>query len=117
MLTVTLPWPPAVLSPNSRAHWGRKAKAAAKARGDARILCQAVGIRALPWSAMAVSITFYPPDRRRRDADNMLSSSKAVLDGLADATGVDDSRWSISIKRGAPRRGGAVAVEIMEAVE
>lgn len=115
MMTVTLPYPPSSLSPNSRGHWSIKAKAAAKARRDASIICQASGIRALGWPAMHVSIEFRAPDRRRRDADNMLSSCKSLLDGLADASGVDDSRWSITITRGAPIKGGAVIINISEA--
>ena len=116
MMTVTLPYPPSSLSPNARGHWSIKAKAAAKARRDASIICQASGIRALGWPAMHVSIEFRAPDRRRRDADNMLSSCKSLLDGLADASGVDDSRWSITITRGAPVKGGAVIITV-EAVQ
>ena len=37
------------------------------------------------------SITFYCPDRRRRDIDNLLASLKPSLDGIAQATGIDDS--------------------------
>lgn len=114
---VVLPWPPAILSPNARAHWTKKHKAAAEARRDAAIICQAIGLRALPWPGMTVSITFHPPDMRRRDMDNMLASSKSLLDGVADATGVDDSKWNIRLARGAVRRGGAVAVEVSEAIQ
>lgn len=112
MKTVNLPWPPACLSPNARKHWTVKARAAAKARRDALVCCQAVGIRALGWPGMAVTVEFRPPDQRRRDADNMLSSCKSLLDGVADASGVDDSRWSITIKRGPAVKGGAVVVTV-----
>jgi len=37
-----------------------------------------------------VKITFYPPDKRHRDADNMIASMKAGFDGVADALKVDD---------------------------
>lgn len=113
--TVVLPWPPAVLSPNGRAHWSRKAKAAAQAREAACLLCQAAGMRALPWRSMAVRITFQPPSRRRMDLDNTLSRCKSLLDGVADATGVDDSRWAISMRWGEPVKGGAVQMELREA--
>ena len=115
MKGVVLPWPSPVLSPNSRAHWATKAKAAAKARRDATIACQAAGIRALPWAAMHVAIEFCPPDNRRRDTDNMLASIKSALDGMADASGVDDSRWTYAIARGEPVKGGMVLVAVTEA--
>lgn len=111
-LLVRLPWPPSSLSPNARGHWSVKARAAKKYRGDCRILCQAHGARALPVDALHVEVTFYPPDRRRRDSDNLMASCKACFDGVADATGVDDSRWQWSIKRGEPVKGGAVLVHL-----
>jgi crossover junction endodeoxyribonuclease RusA len=55
---------------------------------------------------------FHPPDRRRWDLDNMLASVKSGLDGLADAIGVDDSFWTLSIAKGEPVPGGAVDVQI-----
>lgn len=115
MKTVTLPYPPSSLSPNIRGHWSLKAKAAAKARADAKLACLAAGIRALGWGGMSVTIEFCAPDRRRRDLDNQLASLKPTLDGLADASGVDDSLWSLTLKRGEPVKGGAVNVQIMEA--
>ena len=64
-------------------------------------------------SALNVSLRFVSPDRRARDADNMVASVKAGLDGLADVLGVDDSRWSLFILHdGAVVKGGAVRVEV-----
>lgn len=107
-----LPWPPSVLSPNARAHWREKARAAAKYRRDCCIVCQATGVRALPWPGMQVHLVFCPPDRRPRDLDNMLASAKSALDGVADATGIDDSRWTYSMERGSPCKGGAVILTV-----
>ena len=47
-----------------------------------------------------LDITFHPPDNRRRDLDNMLASIKSGLDGISDALGVDDSTWTLTIRRG-----------------
>lgn len=112
MITVTLPWPASCLSPNARGHWSKKAAAAAKARRDAAILCQMQGARALPWAAMSVALEFRAPTRRAYDLDNALSSCKSLLDGIADASGIDDSRWDYSIKRGEPVKDGAVIVTL-----
>jgi crossover junction endodeoxyribonuclease RusA len=43
-----------------------------------------------------VRLQFFKPDKRARDWDNMLAAMKSGLDGLADAMGVDDSRWRLS---------------------
>ena len=110
---IRLPWPPSSLSPNARGHWSIKAKAAKKARGEARLLSQACGCRALAADALTVEITFHPPDRRHRDTDNMLAALKSALDGIADATGVDDSKWHYGIRRGDPIKGGAVLVHVL----
>ena len=114
-MQVTLPWPPAALSPNARGHWAKKAKAAAKHKMDCQTLCMGAGLRALGWPRMVVRITFHPPSARRADTDNMLAAMKAGLDGLAAATGIDDSLWAYTIAKGEPRKGGAVAVQIERA--
>ena len=62
--------------------------------------------------SLHVSITFHPPSNRRQDLDNMLASIKSGLDGVADAIGVDDSNWTITIARGDVR--GCVAVHLAE---
>ncbi|MAK86547.1 MAG: hypothetical protein CMK96_06315 [Pseudomonas sp.] len=111
---VTLPWFPRDLSPNSRAHWRTKAAAAAKYKADCQYAAMAAGIRQLPAAALHVSLTFHPP-RNAGDLDNMLAAMKSGLDGIAAASGVDDRHWSITIKRGAKQKGGAVHVEITEA--
>jgi crossover junction endodeoxyribonuclease RusA len=44
--------------------------------------------------------------------DNMLASMKSGLDGLADATGIDDRHWRLSIGVGEPVKGGQVLVRM-----
>lgn len=110
---IRLPWPPSSLSPNARGHWSIKAKAAKKYRGEARLIAQGAGCRALSCDALTVEITFHPPDKRHRDTDNMLASIKSGLDGIADATGVDDSKWHYGIRRDDPVKGGAVLVHVL----
>ena len=114
-MIVTLPWPDKLMSPNARLHW--RAKVGPKQ--SARI--------AAGWSAVSakgfqeakerlvgsdgpirVSITFYPPDARRRDDDNMIASMKAARDGIAEALCVDDHRFRAEYKFAAPEKPGRV---------
>lgn len=62
-----------------------------------------------PW---VLCLDFYPPDKRRRDVDNLLASLKSALDGICDAWGIDDSRFRMIILRmEAPIKGGKVVVK------
>lgn len=63
---------------------------------------------------MVFSIEFCPPDRRRRDDDNMLAAFKAGRDGVADALGVDDNKFATSFEVCDPVSDGAVIVTIRE---
>lgn len=108
-MIVDLPWPPRDLHPNARVHWTRRHRATKKAREAAQWLCPIGPIAA---DKIHVTITFFEPDKRRRDADGLLSNVKAYIDGIADAIEVDDSKWSISLARGEVVKGGRVRFEI-----
>ncbi len=118
MITVTLPWPPSVnkywrifgnrkiLSENGRAFKAAALKAVAQQLG----LIQ-------PWQSLAcdleVQLFAYPPDKRRRDVDNLF---KAAIDSLTESgLIVDDSLISkLSIERFGPVKGGLMRVNIIE---
>lgn len=110
MTQVILPWPDRRLSPNARED--RRAIAGIrKAQKDAAFwLAKEARLSFPPGVPPHVVVTFHPPDKRRRDLDNMLASIKSALDGIAAATGVDDHEWSLTILRGIPALGGAVVV-------
>ncbi len=112
-MNIRFAWPDTKLSPNARLHRMQVARAKAAYRTACAWDCKAQGIKPIEADSLHVAITFHPPSRRRFDLDNLLSRMKAGLDGLADVIGVDDSRWSISIKRGEPIKGGCVFVELM----
>ncbi len=112
MSEITLPWPHRWLHPNARTHWAQKATAAKNARKLAAYSAMEQGIRGMAAEALAVTVTFHPPDKRRRDLDGMLTAVKNYLDGISDVVGVDDSKWSISMSRAEPRKGGAVLVRL-----
>jgi crossover junction endodeoxyribonuclease RusA len=59
---------------------------------------------------------FCPPDKRKRDLDNLLARMKAGLDGLADALGVDDTIFRPAVEWGEvrPRGGVVVTLEVRE---
>lgn len=94
-MKVSLPWPSRALSPNSRCHWSKKAAAAKKARRDAYLITRASGLR-IDWEGdIHLWLTFYPPDRRNRDDDNIIAAFKSYRDGIAEALGIDDKRFRL----------------------
>ena len=105
---ITLPYPPAILSPNRPQHWAKKARAFREYKADCYFILHP--FRAQLKGRDSYSLTFCPPDRRRRDLDNCLASAKALIDAISDMAGVDDSRFKLTIAKGEPVKGGAVVV-------
>lgn len=100
-MKIILPWPDKRLTPNAkrRKHW-RSYQPAIKADREAAALLTTVALplalkRAVAASEgkIALTVSFYPPDARRRDDDGMVSAFKHQRDGIADALGVDDHRF------------------------
>lgn len=110
-MNIVLPWPPKALSPNARQHWAALANAKRAYRRACAWQAAEQGVRHTPAEKIAMSLVFVPPDRRRRDWDNLIASMKAGLDGLADVLGVDDSRFRITSEL-AEGPGGFVRVGI-----
>lgn len=115
-MIVRLPFPDPALSPNRAKgrHWTALADAKASAR-DAGYFAtkQAATAFSAPAGDIALSLLFLTPDKRRRDADNLLAASKSLLDGMADALGVDDRRFRpilVDWQPGPP--GGALLVAV-----
>ncbi len=115
MIKLELPWPARALNPNSRPHWAAKASAVKNARSITGWAVRAQHRDKVDWQRVAVTMTFCPPDKRRRDLDNLIASSKATFDGIADALGVDDQFFVPTFGMGEPVKGGAVLVTISEA--
>lgn len=113
---ISLPWPSPKLSPNARVHWRKKADASKTARHAAAMLTRAaIGPKKPGWEHVSLAITFCPPDRRRRDADNLIASLKPSMDGIADALGCDDAGFIFTYAIGDPVPGGRVSVSLSEA--
>lgn len=110
----TLPWPPSVN------HYWRNFRGrmviGARGRAYRRDAIAAIREQRIPADGvggpLSVRIHAFPPDRRRRDLDNL---QKALLDAVV-AAGVieDDSNIDeLTVTRGAVRRAGLVWVRIV----
>lgn len=85
-----------------------------QARDTAYMLTKQAAKRfSVPSGDIPLTLTFHAPDRRKRDRDNCLAASKHMLDGVALALGIDDSRFEpLIVRRGDVTPGGALVVEI-----
>ncbi|UZX16542.1 RusA family crossover junction endodeoxyribonuclease [Thermus sp. PS18] len=113
-LDITFPWPPSVnhywaargngryLSPQAKA-WHKEAWALLKAQ------------RVRFTGEVAVYLMAYPPDRRRRDLDNIL---KAVLDALVKAQVLEDDHQvaELHLVRRPPLGGGGKVRVVVEEI-
>jgi crossover junction endodeoxyribonuclease RusA len=113
---IELSWPPKELNPNSTAKLRLKMRAKKAHRDEAYWATKAVlgpSYRA-PEGKIPLLVTFYPPDCRKRDDDNMQGAFKRARDGIAKAMGIDDHRFSPRYQVGEPVKGGRVVVCIGE---
>lgn len=112
-VTVELPWPPSVNHYYRRV--GQRTLISRAGREFRRRVGRILAARRLPPAVgrLAVTVEVYPPDRRRRDIDNLL---KAVLDACQHGGAFpDDSRivWLL-VHRTQVARGGRVVVTIRD---
>lgn len=107
---IILPYPNPVLMPNRKhgRHWASVQQAKVKARQEAFLLSGS-----LNYTGGGLKITFYTPDARKRDLDNLLAAMKPALDGMAQAIGVDDALFDeIHLKKTKAQNKAAARVEI-----
>lgn len=116
MICLTLPYPPKELNPNQKVHWAVKAKHVKAYRATCKAIAME-NIVEVPAGDLVYDMTFYPPDKRRRDDDNMVSSGKAGRDGVAEGLGIDDIRFQLRVRVKDPVKGGKVEVKIYEDLE
>lgn len=112
MSEVSLPWPPKELSPNASC----KLREKIRAQKMYREMCWALTLQTKPVVSDArpvlLTITFFPPDRRGRDLDNMIGAFKRGQDGFALAVGVDDKHFFPAYRIGEPVLGGKIVVTV-----
>ena len=86
---VRLPWTKPPLSLNDRSHWRKKAADTAAVRWEAcgcvRRECKTDRELVIRCDRVKATLTYYPRDKRRRDATNLVATYKAVIDGMVDA--------------------------------
>lgn len=108
---IELPFPPSSLSGHNTGHWRAKSGIVAKHREWARLATLAAKVAVPETGDIKLIVAFYPPDRRG-DRINFPNRCKPIFDGIADALGVNDSRFVPSYQFGEPVRGGRVVVNI-----
>jgi crossover junction endodeoxyribonuclease RusA len=90
-VTLTLPVPSPMLSPNARPHYMAKAKVTKQHRQAAKLVAMGALNRDEPrWARASVQLAWTFTDARKRDQDNLLARCKAYFDGLRDAGLIDD---------------------------
>jgi crossover junction endodeoxyribonuclease RusA len=112
MIKVTLPWPNKVLSPNARAHWRKKHKANVLSKTDTAWALAPWRTEKITTERAKVTMVFHPPDKRRRDLDNLIAAMKGATDGISSAIGIDDSKFELSYSMGSVEPPGSVYVTI-----
>jgi crossover junction endodeoxyribonuclease RusA len=88
VIHLPLPFDRPPLNANQRLHWRRKADITRTLRDAAHIAVKQ--LKLAPCEHISVTLHFAPGDRRRRDADNLVPTLKALCDGLVDAGLVAD---------------------------
>jgi crossover junction endodeoxyribonuclease RusA len=83
------------LTANQRLHWRERATRTAAIRSTTRFMAH----RIPELGRCEVELTWIVTDRRRRDADNIVPTLKAMCDGLVDAGVVSDDTPNLMVKR------------------
>ena len=76
------------ISLNDRQHHQQRARDVKRWRTESAFLIRQAQVPAM--SHAYVTLDVYPPDRRRRDADNLVATLKPIIDGMRDAGVIDD---------------------------
>lgn len=108
---IELPFPPASLSGHAKGKWWNSSPVVAKYRKWAAMATVAAGAQVPDAGDIRIAFTFYPPDKRG-DRVNFPIRIKAQIDGIAEALGVNDSRFLPAYYFGLPEKPGRVVVVI-----
>ncbi len=113
-ITLQLPFPDRALSPNaSKRHWRYKQPAKQAARTEAFYVVAPFKGTFSGSDLLQMSLTIYPPDKKRRDLDNVFASMKSTIDGMCKAIEIDDSQIRrVMLEWGGVVENGAVELEL-----
>jgi len=92
---ITLPLPPSVLHAHNKGHWRVKAPAIKAARYEAMWSTIANNPRDLRFERAILSLTFFVPDNRQRDALNLTQSMKPSIDGVVASKLIPGDHWQV----------------------
>ena len=115
-MKLTLPYPAKELWPNSRPHYLAKNREAKKLRTYVHwaVKEQAGSIKLangpIRWKITVCPKTYGPPP----DRDNAVSAAKSILDGIADALGVNDRHFAAPVVEISRERTSKFIVEVGE---
>lgn len=112
MITAILPWPPKELSPNTKSHWAKKARAVKAYKTSCLWECKLAKLKKMNAKGAYILIKFYPPDNRVRDTDNMIAAIKPAIDAISDSIGIDDSKFVYEFLKADKTMNGAVHIAI-----
>jgi crossover junction endodeoxyribonuclease RusA len=103
-----------LLNANQRLHWAVRNRHTQDIKDHAWARAKQAKVPVL--GRVAITVEYQPPDRRRRDADNLAPTGKAAIDGLVLA-GVlpdDDSKHvtAVSYQIGEPFPFGRIVIRI-----
>jgi crossover junction endodeoxyribonuclease RusA len=112
-VAIELPFPSAKLSGHAKGKWWNTSGIVAKHREWAAKATLEALIPVPDAGDIRVAVTFYPPDRRG-DRVNFPNRMKPYWDGIADALGVNDSRFLPAFYYAEPTKDARVVVEIGE---
>jgi crossover junction endodeoxyribonuclease RusA len=112
---IVLPFPPATLSGHANGNGRWRKIAVTKQWREAACMAVKPYADALPLGEgdITVAVTFIPPDRRG-DRVNFPNRMKPVFDGIADALGVNDSRFVPAYTFAAPEKPGRIEITIAQ---
>lgn len=108
---IVLPFPPSSLSGHANGNWRSKSGPTAKHRKLALERATDAGLSVPDEGDIGLHIHFVPPDRRG-DRCNFWNRCKPYIDGIAEALGVNDSRFLPSKSFADPEKPGRVEISL-----
>lgn len=111
-MRLELPFPPSALSGHAKGNWHGKSHIVAKWRQEALDAARSVPAPALPAEGdIRLHLIFQAPDNRG-DRTNYWNRCKPIIDGIADALGINDKRFLPSMSFLPPEKPGRVIIEL-----